>query len=150
MENRKIKEMFDACYQAKRIREMLPPLPKGVSSSYIQYLDVIGSLQAKGLKVKVSDVSESMNLPMPGVTRTLKEMERKGYLKKESSNEDKRITFIYITKKGEELSDTYDKYYFSELAPYMDKISQEEADSMIKTIEKFYQIMKDRRKENEW
>ena len=27
MTNEKIKRMFDACYQAKRIREMLPPLP---------------------------------------------------------------------------------------------------------------------------
>ena len=27
MTTKKIKEMLDACYQAKRIREMLPPLP---------------------------------------------------------------------------------------------------------------------------
>ncbi len=39
-----IKRMLDACYQGKRIRDMLPPLPKGVTSSYIQYLDVIQSL----------------------------------------------------------------------------------------------------------
>ena len=29
---------WTACYQGKRIRDMLPPLPKGVTSSYIQYL----------------------------------------------------------------------------------------------------------------
>lgn len=29
----------------KRIRDMLPPLPQGVMPSYIQYLDVIHSLQ---------------------------------------------------------------------------------------------------------
>ena len=34
-----IKRMLDACYQGKRIRDMLPPLPKGVTSSYIQYLE---------------------------------------------------------------------------------------------------------------
>ena len=28
MTTKKIKEMLDACYQAKRIREMLPPLPQ--------------------------------------------------------------------------------------------------------------------------
>ena len=31
MTNEKIKRMFDAFYQAKRIRDMLPPLPQGVS-----------------------------------------------------------------------------------------------------------------------
>ena len=45
MTNEKIKRMFDAFYQAKRIRDMLPPLPQGVMPSYIQYLDVLHSLQ---------------------------------------------------------------------------------------------------------
>ena len=44
MTTKKIKEMLDACYQAKRIREMLPPLPEGVMPSYIQYLDAIQKL----------------------------------------------------------------------------------------------------------
>ena len=30
MTSKTIKRMLDACYQAKRAREMLPPLPKGV------------------------------------------------------------------------------------------------------------------------
>ena len=38
-----LKRMMDACYQAKRTRDMLPPLPEGVTSSYIQYLDIIRS-----------------------------------------------------------------------------------------------------------
>ena len=32
-----IKALLDACYQAKRARELLPELPKGVSSSSIHY-----------------------------------------------------------------------------------------------------------------
>ena len=47
-----IKRMFDACYQAKRTREMLPPLPEGVRSSFIQYLDTIQSLEGQGVQVK--------------------------------------------------------------------------------------------------
>ena len=58
-----IKRMLDACYQGKRIRDMLPPLPKGVTSSYIQYLDVIQSLERNGIHVKISDISDALNLP---------------------------------------------------------------------------------------
>ena len=47
MTNEKIKQMLDACYQAKRIREMLPPLPEGVMPSYIRYLDFIQMLEKK-------------------------------------------------------------------------------------------------------
>ena len=145
MTNEKIKRMFDACYQAKRIREMLPPLPKGVMPSYIQYLDVIQSLQKEKKDIRISDISDAMNLPRPGVTRTVKEMEAKGYLQKIASLDDGRVTYISITEEGEKLSRKYDQDYFSSLAPYLSGISEEEADCMIQTIEKFYQIMCERR-----
>ena len=35
--------------------------------------------------------------------------------------------------------------YFGELLPYLSEISEEEADCMIRTIEKFYQFMCERR-----
>ena len=78
-----IKRMMDACYLAKRARDMLPPLPEGVMPSYIQYLDALQKLEAQGVLVRVSDLSEALGLPRPGVTRTVKEMEAKGYLHKQ-------------------------------------------------------------------
>ncbi len=143
----KIKRMLDACYLAKRIRELLPELPDGVTPAYIQYMDVIHTLQKdnKDIKVKVSDISDMLKLPRPGVTRTVKEMEKKGYLIKTASKEDARITYITITERGEQLSDKYDKNYYSRLVKYMGGITDEQADCMIQTIEKFYNIMDERR-----
>ena len=145
MTNEKIKRMFDACYQAKRIREMLPPLPPGVMPSYIQYLDVIRKLEGQGTGVKVSDISDALNLPRPGVTRTIKEMEKKGYICKISSPDDGRVTYISATEEGEELSKKYDEYYFNDLRADLSDITEEEADGMIRPIEKFYKIMCERR-----
>lgn len=145
MTNEMIKRMLDACYQAKRIREMLPPLPNGVMPSYIQYLDVILAMQKKGSPVRISDISDTLNLPRPGVTRTVKEMEQKGYLQKIASPDDGRVTYITVTESGHQLHQKYDAQYFPLLAPYMDEISEEDAESMIRTIETFYQIMRERR-----
>ena len=145
MTNKKIKEMLDACYQAKRIREMLPPLPGGVMPSYIQYLDAIQKLEKKDIRVKVSDISDVMNLPRPGVTRTVKEMDKKGYLSKIASPDDGRVTYISITEEGWKLFCKYDEHYFGELSADLSDISEEDADCMIRTIEKFYQIMCERR-----
>ena len=145
MTNEKVKRMFDACYQAKRIREMLPPLPQGIMPSYIQYMDLIQSMERQGIPVKISDISEQMNLPRPGVTRTVKEMEEKGYIKKTVSPEDGRIIYLSATEKGKKLSEKYNEKYFNELAPYLADISEEEADCMIAVIEKFYQVMCERR-----
>lgn len=145
MNEEKIKRMLDACYLAKRTRELLPKLPEGVTPAYIQYMDVIHKLRQDNEHVKVSDISDVLNLPRPGVTRTVKEMEKKGYLSKYASEEDGRITYISITPKGEALSDKYDKNYYSRLLNYLDDISDEEADCMIQTIEKFYKVMSEGR-----
>lgn len=99
-----IKQLMDTCYLAKRARDLLPPLPDGVTSSYIQYLDVIQRLEAKGVRARVSDLSDTLNLPRPGVTRTVKEMERKGYLQKQVSAEDGQVTYLLLTDAGRLLS----------------------------------------------
>ena len=55
-----IKSLLDACYQAKRIRDLLPPLPKGVAPAYIHYLDVIDQLERQGVRVRVSDIYKAV------------------------------------------------------------------------------------------
>lgn len=145
MKTEKIKEMMDACYTAKRIRDMLPELPEGVAPSYIRFLDVIHKLEDQNRKVKISDISDALNIPRPGVTRTVKEMEAKGYLKKLSSDEDGRITYIIITDAGDKLSEKYNEKYFQELSKYLDSISEQDADCMIETISKLYKIMCERK-----
>ena len=93
-----IKRMMDACYQAKRVRDLLPALPDGVLPSFIQYLDAIQTLEQQGVQVKVSDLSDALSLPRPGVTRTVKDMEARGLLTKQTSPEDGRV--IYLTIRG--------------------------------------------------
>lgn len=103
------------------------------------------SMERQGIQVKVSDISDAMNLPRPGVTRTVKEMEKKGYLQKTASEEDGRVTYLTVTEAGKNLSREFDEEYFSGLAPYLSEISDEDADCMIRTIGKFYEIMSERR-----
>ena len=140
-----IKRMLDVCYLGKRCRDLLPALPDGVLPSYIQYLDVIHKVEADGRQARVSDISDALNLPRPGVTRTVKEMETKGYLNKQTSAEDGRVTFLSVTEKGEQLSRKYDADYFRALAPCLEEIPEEDAECTIRTMKKFYQIMCERR-----
>ena len=144
MTNKKIKRMLDACYQAKRIREMLPPLPEGIMSSHIRYMDMIQELQKQNDHVRVSDLSDVLNIPRPGVTRTIKEMEKKGLVQN-----DGRVTYLSLTEHGKELSEKYNENYFNELLPYLDAISDTETDCMIRTIQKFYDIMCERSIQND-
>lgn len=141
MKSEKVKEMLDSCYMAKRILDMLPKLPEGVLPSYVRYLETIIELEEKNQKVKVSNVSEVLNLPRPGVTRTINAMEEKGYLKKETAKHDGRVTYVTVTKEGKMIFEKYNKDYFQKLALCLNHVSNDEADCMIQTIEKFYEVM---------
>ena len=70
---------------------------------------------------------------------------KKGYLQKTASEEDGRVTYLTVTEAGKNLSREFDEEYFSGLAPYLSEISDEDADCMIRTIGKFYEIMSERR-----
>ena len=72
-------------------------------------------------------------------------MEKKGLVQKISSPDDGRVTYLSLTEHGKELSEKYNENYFNELLPYLDAISDTETDCMIRTIQKFYDIMCERR-----
>lgn len=146
MNSQKTKDMMDSFYMAKRILDLLPELPEGVLPSYIRYLETVLNLKETHEKVKVSDLSSALNLPRPGVTRTVSSMVEKGYLNKISSKEDGRVTYIEISNKGMALFEKFNREFFNDLSSSLNHISIEEADIMIETIEKFYQVMCERRK----
>ena len=141
----RLKKMMDAFYQAKRIRDMLPALPEGVTPSYIHFLDIIQTLEKQGVQVKVSDLSNALKLPRPGVSRTVKEMEANGYLTKIASEKDGRVTFLRLTEKGVALSEKYDRRFFGILSEYLKEIPEADIDITIRTIERVYAIMCERR-----
>lgn len=145
MQRDKIKKVMDACYLAKRVRDLLPKLPNGVTSTYIHYLDTIRKLELKTANVKVSDISDELGLPRPGVTKITKDMEKLGLVEKKAAKTDGRVVFIKITVSGKDLVDKYVDQYFGELSAELDDISDEDADNMIETIEKLYEVMKGRK-----
>ena len=140
MQRDKIKKVMDACYLAKRVRDLLPKLPNGVTSTRIHYLDTIRKLELKTANVKVSDISDELGLPRPGVTKITKDMEKLGLVEKKAAKTDGRVVFIKITVSGKDLVDKYVDQYFGELSAELDDISDEDADNMIETIEKFMKL----------
>ena len=141
----KIKEVMDACYQAKRIRDMLPALPGVVTQYHIHYLDTLSKLEKTEGKVKVSDISENLGLPRPSVTKTVKDMEKLGFVEKETTETDGRFVYIKTTRTGRDLVDKYVDEYFGNLSEDLGGITDEDADKMIEVVEKFYIVMSNRK-----
>ena len=57
MDTALIKDFFDCCRDAKKILELLPPLPQGLTPRHIQIVDTISQLEEKNGLVKISDIS---------------------------------------------------------------------------------------------
>ena len=55
MDTALIKDFFDCCRDAKKILELLPPLPQGLTPRHIQIIDTISQLEEKNGLVKISD-----------------------------------------------------------------------------------------------
>ena len=72
-------------------------------------------------------------------------MTEMGYLNKVSSKEDGRVTYIEVSDKGLALFEKFNREFFNDLSQSLSHISLEEADCMIETIGKFYQVMCERR-----
>ncbi len=140
----KVKKVMDACYLAKRVRDLLPTLPNGVTSSHMHYLDTIRKLELKTGSVRVSDISDELGLPKPGVTKTIKDMEKLGLVEKQADKTDGRVVFLKITAAGKALLDEYVDELFGELSRELDDVSDEDADAMIETVEKLYRVMRKR------
>ena len=130
---------------ARSIRDMLPALPGGVTPSHIHYLDTLRKLEKMEGKVKVSDMSENLGLPRPSVTKTVKDMEKLGFVEKETTETDGRFVYIKTTRTGRDLVDKYVDEYFGNLSENLGGITDEDADKMIEVVEKLYIVMSNRK-----
>ena len=55
------------------------------------------------------------------------------------------MTYLTITEKGRMLSQVFDSAFFAQLTPLLADVSDEDAATTIRTIEKVYQVMSERR-----
>lgn len=108
-------------------------------------LDTLSKLEKTEGKVKVSDISENLGLPRPSVTKTVKDMEKLGFVEKETTETDGRFVYIKTTRTGRDLVDKYVDEYFGNLSEDLGGITDEDADKMIEVVEKFYIVMSNRK-----
>ena len=125
MEISTIKRLFDACHKAKRITELMPELPKGMTPRHIHVIDAIYQLGQRGKMVKVSDVSDFLHVTRPSITRLIGELEGLGVVTKRSDAADGRVVRLELTDRGLEYYEYYIDRYFTLIASRLEEIEEE-------------------------
>ena len=136
-----LKALLDACFLAKRIVETLPELPDHMKPRHIHVLNVVHEVQQQQNICRVSDVSRSLSITMPSVTRLVQELEQLEMLEKHPDREDGRITLLSLTKKGEACVLLYVTQFHSAWAEALDGITDEQAQEAVHIIEELWRTM---------
>lgn len=80
------------------------------------------------------ELCNSMNLSKPAVSRLINRFIKKGLLKKERSEEDKRVYYLKLTNEGIEETKNVYLYYLDPLLKIKDAIGDNEFEKLINLI----------------
>lgn len=136
-----IKTLLIACHEAKRVVELQPPLPEGLTPGNLKVLDYIEYLERTAQPPKVSDIADLLQVTRPGITRLVSELQAINVIEKISDEQDKRIVRLRMTDEGRKIHAYYIEQYHSWLAAQITDISEADINTTAATIAKLYQTM---------
>ena len=87
-------------------------------------------------KPLMKDVANFLKVTKPTLTELINELERKKMVKRISSKNDRRSTFVEITKRGEKIFETSLKIKKKEMRGVFEKLSQKEQKSLVEILNK--------------
>lgn len=100
-------------------------------------------------QIRVSELLRITRMPAPGLSRTLRNMEKKGYLKRTQDPEDRRNTLVVFTPEGENLwkaaSHVMEMYYRELLKRFGEDRIRELIDLQNELYRTAVDILKDKR-----
>jgi DNA-binding MarR family transcriptional regulator len=98
-------------------------------------------LYKDGDGISQQNLKENLAVDKATVSRSVSTLLKKGYLKKESSPDDKRVNLIFITPKAEEIESIIDDIYQEWFNIFDDEISDKDQKKVIETLKKMYNIV---------
>ncbi len=90
----------------------------------------------KNSKMTMKDIANCIHRTKPTVTVLVDKLEKLGYLKRETSDEDSRCTYIVLTQKGEDFQTTFEKISKNLNEMLYKNLSPEESELIEKLLRK--------------
>lgn len=112
---------------------------KDISIKEMHTVDVIGNFS----DVTPSFVSKELMVTLGTVTTCLNNLERKGYIERIRSDQDRRVVYLHLTKKGRLVHRLHRRFHKAMVEKIIDGMSPEEIDVMGKGLINLYQFLED-------
>lgn len=124
--------VMDSLVVAKNAYEALPPLPAGIKPVYHRVLNFLYRYKEK--EIRVSDLSEALEMQLPNMTKLMNEMIDAGLVQKVRSNQDKRVVFIQMSEDGTQYFKDHVLVYREQLQKEFEEFEEEDCYTVIKMI----------------
>lgn len=121
--NQKVKAMLNIKYTASWFDQIGNRLLKPYNISEQQY-NILRILRGAGKEIMVAEVKQRMIQKSPNSTRLMDKLCEKGLIERSRCENDRRVVFVKISKKGLDLVEKID---LSEFEIHMNRISEDEA-----------------------
>ncbi len=105
--------------------------PSEMSLCYCVYTSM---MKNDGLKPTVAEIASMLNVSVPAISRTLKNLEAKEYVQRTANPFDRRIVHISLTEKGENVL----LKNFRDITDAMDKVLAKFTDEELETMLRLY------------
>ena len=116
---------------ARKIVAAYTPYLKPLGLTYTQYIVFMVLWEKES--VSVGQLGSILHLDAGTLTPLLKNLEKEGYVTRERSKEDERVTIVTITKKGDDLKEKC-KDIPTELAKKGSPLTQKEAEELYRLL----------------
>lgn len=120
----------------------------GVSEIEFKTMSAISRI-SKSSDVKVSDIARYLELSAPAVSRTMKALEEKEYIERQTDKQDRRNTFVKLTKKGEEQQKAWMKSFEEFSEAIFARLGDEKSNQLLEDLEAFVKASKEEMKARE-
>ena len=120
----------------------------GVSEIEFKTMSAISRISKSG-DVKVSDIARYLELSAPAVSRTMKSLEEKEYIERQTDKQDRRNTFVKLTTKGEEQPKAWMKSFEEFSEAIFARLGDEKSNKLLEDLEAFVKASKEEMKARE-
>lgn len=95
-------------------------------------IEAIGLDQPK----KMSEIAKIMSVTTGTLTKAVNSLERKGYVKRRRSEQDKRVVNMMLTKRGELAYRHHERFHQDMIAFILEHVSEEESQVLRRSLER--------------
>ncbi len=120
-----MRDVLEAVYHFERVKE------ERFGITYELYYALTCIQNNK--KVKISDIASKMGIPMHKATRIIQRLHAKGLIQRGTHDEDKRIVYVALTKKGRQYTKEIEHFCYTAVLHNIKHYSDNEIDALLKT-----------------